>query len=193
MLKQYDVTNNSLILINLHYPKANYNPASKFDAIYDRMVFNCNAITKYADENQTVDETTWGHAGYGESGSGITTRLMNKKVNKGGQTTIMSDSKRFRPLAYIHRHKLHKSIDSMTRRGPNKLCNLLTDISAMILPQDPLNTTTSRAYLLFNQPTVPTSKEGAKKIFRRKPVVCVDNFFMMTRCVSGLVRIALAV
>ena len=53
------------------------------------MVYNFNAITKFADENQTVDETTWGHAGYGESGSGITTRLMNKKVNKGGQTTIM--------------------------------------------------------------------------------------------------------
>ncbi len=71
------------------------------------MVFNCNAITKFADENQTVDETTWGFGGYGEKGSGIVTRLMNKKVNKGGQTTIMSDSMRFRPQAYIHRHKLH--------------------------------------------------------------------------------------
>ena len=55
----------------------------------------CNAITKKADENQTVDETTWGHAGYGEAGSGLTGRLRNKKVSKGGQTSIMSDSRRF--------------------------------------------------------------------------------------------------
>ena len=59
------------------------------------MVSNCNAITKYADDNQTVDETTWGHAGYGEAGSALTGRLCNKKVNKGGQTTIMTDSRRF--------------------------------------------------------------------------------------------------
>ena len=79
------------------------------------MVHNCNAITKFADEMQTVDETTWGHAGFGESGSGLTGRLMNKKVNKGGQTTIMSDSTRFRPRAYIHRHKMHVPIAGMTR------------------------------------------------------------------------------
>ena len=152
------------------------------------MVFNCNAVTKYADENQTVDETTWGHAGYGESGSGLVTRLMNKKVNKGGQTTIMSDSKRFRPRAYIHRHKMHKSISGMTRRGTNELCHLLTDISAMILPQDPLDTTRANTTYLFPDDDAPAparatptpetpETEGVKKIFRRKPVVCADNFF----------------
>ena len=83
--------------------EANYNPASKFDLPFDVMCHNCNAITKYADENQTVDETTWGHAGYGERGGGIVTRLMNKKVNKGGQTTIISDSSRFRPRVEICR------------------------------------------------------------------------------------------
>ena len=63
------------------------------------MTSNCNAITEYAEENQTVDETTWGHAGYGEAGSGIIGRLMNKKVNKGGQTSIITDSRRFFPRA----------------------------------------------------------------------------------------------
>ena len=48
------------------------------------MVYNTNAIKKYADEHQVVDETTWDHAGYEESGSGLTGRLMNKKVNFGG-------------------------------------------------------------------------------------------------------------
>ena len=30
------------------------------------MVHNTNAITKYADKHQVVDETTWSYAGYGE-------------------------------------------------------------------------------------------------------------------------------
>ena len=148
------------------------------------MTHNCNAITKYADENQTVDETTWGHAGYGESGSGITTRLMNKKVNKGGQTTIMSDSGRFRPRSYIHRHKLHLPVDGMTKRGTNELCYLLKDIENMMLPQDPHATTTSTSHLFNNghlnsARTTPSSpaKKKRKQIFRKKPVVCADNFF----------------
>ena len=88
------------------------------------MVHNCNAISLYAEENQTVDETTWGHAGFGEAGSGLTGRLMNKKVNKGGQTTIMSDSRRFRPRAYIHRHKMHDP-KGMTRKGCTELAHYL--------------------------------------------------------------------
>ena len=55
------------------------------------MVFNINAISRKADENQVIDESTWGHGGYGESGSGITTRLMNKKVCKGGQVVLIMD------------------------------------------------------------------------------------------------------
>ena len=66
------------------------------------MVHNTNTITKYANEHQMVDETTWGHAGYRELGSGLIGRLMNKKVNFGGQTTIMTDSCRFCPRAIIH-------------------------------------------------------------------------------------------
>ena len=49
-----------------------YDPASKFDLIWNVMTFNCNAITARAEENQTADESTWGRAGYGEAGSGIT-------------------------------------------------------------------------------------------------------------------------
>ena len=78
------------------------------------MTSNCNAITEYAEENQTVDETTWGHSGYGEAGNGITTRLMNTKVNKGGQTSLITDSRRYRPRAYIHHHKLHKQGEEQT-------------------------------------------------------------------------------
>ena len=52
-----------------------YNPAYKYDLIYKTMVDNTAAITKYADDNQTVNETTWGHAGYGEKGTGLSGRL----------------------------------------------------------------------------------------------------------------------
>ena len=148
------------------------------------MIFNCNAITKHADETQTVDETTWGHAGYGESGSGLVTRLLNKKVNKGGQTTLMSDSKRFRPRAYIHRHKLHVPQAGMTRRGTIELVALLLEIQKMVLPQDPLENTTDLTRLFTNTDSpnltttsVSTPVDNTKKIFRRKPTVCADNFF----------------
>ena len=156
------------------------------------MIFNCNAITKHADETQTVDETTWGHAGYGESGSGLVTRLLNKKVNKGGQTTIMSDSQRFRPRAYIHRHKLHVPQAGMTRRGTIELVALLLEIQKMVLPQDPLENVTDLTRLFTNTDSpnltttsVSTPVDNTKKIFRRKPTVCADNFFLMIRCVSG--------
>ena len=96
------------------------------------MVHNCNAITLYAEENQTVDETTWGHAGFGEAGSGLTGRLMNKKVNKGGQTTIMTNSRRFRPHAYIHRHKMHNP-KGMTRKGCVEMVHLIESINSLII------------------------------------------------------------
>jgi len=140
------------------------------------MVHNCNAISLYAEENQTVDETTWGHAGFGEAGSGLTGRLMNKKVNKGGQTTIMSDSRRFRPRAYIHRHKMHDP-KGMTRKGCTELAHLIQDINSMIIhdPNIPIAApipTDATPWLITTPPD-----SSKKKIFRNKPVICADNFF----------------
>ena len=199
--------------------KAGYDPAYKYDLIFRCMVHNCNAITLYAEQNQTVDETTWGHAGFGEAGSGLTGRLMNKKVNKGGQTTIMSDSRRFRPRAYIHRHKMHDS-KGMTRKGCTELAHLIEDIHSMILDDptaenaetdetaevpipesDPItdanptgNTNphrqpvaTTEAPWLIKTPRDPSKKQ----IFRHKPVICADNFFLTIKCVSSLVRMGM--
>ena len=58
-----------------------YNPAYKYNLVYQTMVHNTNAITKYADEHQVVGETTQSYAGYGKSGSGLAGRLMSKKIN----------------------------------------------------------------------------------------------------------------
>jgi hypothetical protein len=54
------------------------NPAYKYDMIYKVLVNNVAAISKYADLDQTGDKTTWGHGGFGESGSGLVGRVSNK-------------------------------------------------------------------------------------------------------------------
>ena len=142
------------------------------------MTHNCNAITEYAEENQTVDETTWGHNGYGETGSGITSRLMNKKVNKGGQTTIITDSRRFRPRACIHRHKLHPPCDGQTRRGTNELAYLLKDIEKMVISPSNDHPPSVAGFAGPAGPIRATPTQlPQKKIFRTKPTVCADNFF----------------
>ena len=94
MTRYGELKRNKKLCINEATPKRGepgYNPAYKYDLVYAVMVFNINAISRKADENQVIDESTWGHGGYGESGSGITTRLMNKKVCKGGQVVLIMD------------------------------------------------------------------------------------------------------
>ena len=69
------------------------------------MIHNVNALTKEADLDQCIDETSWATASPGEKGSGITGRIQNKPgVNKGGQTVVMSDvvSKLFRISLNTH-------------------------------------------------------------------------------------------
>jgi hypothetical protein len=153
-------------------PKKNqpgYDPSYKYDLIYKAMVHNTNAVTLYADENQTMDETTWGHGGFGEGGSGILGRLRNKKVNKGGQTVIVSDSRKyFRPRAYQHRHKLHKmpvgTGVTLTRQGCRELHDIAVELLKMVIGND---TSTRR-----------TTDNKYKKIFRMKPCITVDNYFI---------------
>ena len=59
-----------------------YDPGYKYNLVYKCMTKNCNAILKRADQNLTLDETTWGHGGYGEAGSGLVSSLLNKKSTK---------------------------------------------------------------------------------------------------------------
>ena len=83
----------------------NYDPAYKFDYIWKTLIHNVNALTKEADLDQCIDETSWATASPGEKGSGITGRIQNKPgVNKGGQTVVMSDvvSKLFRISLNTH-------------------------------------------------------------------------------------------
>ena len=57
-----------------------YDPASKYDHVYRALVHNMNYVTKTADSDCGIDESTWGFSGYcGDSGW----HLKNKPKNKG--------------------------------------------------------------------------------------------------------------
>lgn len=87
-----------------------YDPAHKYTYVYDCLVHNMNFLTEEAAKDTCVDETTWGHGGKGEPGSGIVCRLRNKKVCRGGQTVLLYDADRGFPRAYVHRHKCHVEV-----------------------------------------------------------------------------------
>ena len=135
-----------------------YDPAYKFDLIFKVIVNNVNNITKYASLDLCGDETTWGHAGYGEAGSGITGRIMNKPgISKGGQIVVITDSNRIRPRAYIHRHKLHTMPDNWTLTGQSEVRNIVEQL----LPH------------VEGEPADPS----VKKIFKEKFHSTWDNYF----------------
>ena len=85
-IKRYFKLNNNL----LSKPRGmeGYDPCAKYDYIYKCLVHNMNYLTLRADSDGTIDETTWGFGGYGGEAVG---RLMNKKVTKGGQSTMFYD------------------------------------------------------------------------------------------------------
>jgi hypothetical protein len=49
--------------------------------IFQTIVHNTNAITKYADLDQCADETTYAHEGYGEPGNDL---VLKKIIGKPG-------------------------------------------------------------------------------------------------------------
>ena len=57
-----------------------YDPCTKFDYIFKCLVHNMNNVTARADLDQTIDESTWGFAGFSAEAGG---RLLNKPVSKG--------------------------------------------------------------------------------------------------------------
>ena len=134
-----------------------YDPAYKFDLIYDVLIANVNAITEFAELDQGGDETTFGHGGHGEAGSGLVGRIMGKPgVTKGGQTVIMSDVHRIRPRAYMHRHKLHPKPDGWNAMGPLEVRRIMEAITPLIIGEQ---------------------SDGRKQIFRIKPHSTWDNYF----------------
>jgi len=134
-----------------------YNPAYKYDFIYEVLVHNVNALTKHAELDLCGDETTWGHGGYGEAGSGLVGRILGKPgVTKGGQIVLVSDVHRIRPRAFLHRHKLHVKPPGWTAMGPLEARRIMEQLGSMTLGEPPRRT---------------------RQVFREKPHTTWDNYF----------------
>jgi hypothetical protein len=136
-----------------------YDPAYKYDLLWKVMVHNVNALTAVAGMDLTGDETTFGHGGYGEAGSGLLSRLIGKLVTKGGQTVVVSDSYRLRPRAFSHRHKLHPACNGFhsTAQGPQEARRIAEMIKPMCNPEPEVT--------------------GIKQIFPSYPHFTWDNYF----------------
>jgi hypothetical protein len=46
--------------------------------LYDVLIRNMNAITKYTEDHQCGDKTNWGYGGYAEADSKLVGRMMGK-------------------------------------------------------------------------------------------------------------------
>jgi hypothetical protein len=134
-----------------------YNPAYKYNAIFKAMVYNCNAVTKYADSYLCGDETTFPQMGYGESNTGLLKRLGQTKpsITKGMQTVMLFDVNRIRSRAYLHRHKCR----------PNPL-KLPSGCDEVILLMEKIK-----------KLCILGSTSSGLKIFREKPHSTWDNYF----------------
>eukprot|EP00957_Ditylum_brightwellii_P052695 3994648-Ditylum_brightwellii.AAC.1 len=110
-----------------------YNPAYKYDYLFDVICHNANAIRCYADLDLCGDKTTFGHNGYGEPGPGIFGRVRDKpRVSKGGHNILHSGISRVRPCAYLHHHKLHKLPPGWTVMGQSVVRTVLEQLKSMI-------------------------------------------------------------
>jgi hypothetical protein len=144
-----------------------YNPAYKYDMLYDTLIHNINQMTEFAESDQCGDETTWPHGGFGEAGSGLMGRIMGKPgVTKGGQIVVISDVHRMRPRAYIHRHKLHTKPTGWTAAGPLEVKMMMEKILPMVQGEE--------------------NPEKLKQIFRVRPHTTWDNYFSGCKILNWL-------
>ena len=190
-LKRYMKLNN-----NSSEPKRgtnDYNPCSKYDMIFKVLVHNMNYVTKYADLDPSMDESTWGFGGYmGEAGW----RLINKPFPKGemtndylnsimrttttqlcifiiagGQTCMLYDITRRYPRGYKHRHKLTQRPEGFNAEGPAEVVGMVTEIERLMHKDE------------YKEVAVLKDGGGAiheykmKPIYFQKPHITFDNYF----------------
>ena len=79
ILKRYFKLNNNL-QDHKHKGDVGFDPCTKYDLVFKALVHNMNYVTKTADLDATIDESTWGFGGYMADCGG---RLINKPVSRG--------------------------------------------------------------------------------------------------------------
>ncbi|KAL7528119.1 hypothetical protein ACHAXR_005384 [Thalassiosira sp. AJA248-18] len=161
---------------NLAAPKRGqegYDPCSKYDFIFKTVVHNMNNLTKQAEKDAALDESTWGFGGYMADTGG---RLKNKPVGKGGQTTMIFDVTRRYPRAYIHRHKVHqRPVVGFNAEGPSEIYALLNDIDDLIQGR---RTNDESSFTVPNEFICgDASTYAKKKIYQSPPHITADNHF----------------
>jgi hypothetical protein len=136
-----------------------YDPAYKYDYIFCTIIDNLNSLTERAELDLCGEETTYGHMGFGEPGSGLVAWIIGKPgISKGGQIVLVSDASRNRPRVYMHRHKCYKKYYGWNKEGPAEVRRLMKTITPSIVGQ--------------------TKVTGLCQIFTERPHSTWDNFFL---------------
>ena len=104
-----------------------------------------------------ADKTTYAHNGYGEAKAGLVTGIVGKPGGtRGGQIVLLADANANHVCTYIHCHKLHILPPDWKRKGPAEIQKCLENMA----------------------PMVEGEPGNCKKVFREKPHVTADNFFL---------------
>ena len=176
-----------------------YDPCAKYDYINKVVVHNMNYVTKKAEKDCAVDESTWGHSGYMAECGG---RLRNKPKPKGthqlhriiissiffysysllllllllfvigGQTVYVFDISKRYPRAYLHRHSVRPRPAGFTAEGHAEMYYLVDQLEDLVEGINPEASTTVKD--IRNNKEVNYKK---KKIYEELPHITADNHF----------------
>jgi hypothetical protein len=117
-----------------------YYPFNKYDYIYKVLVHDMNYCMEWADQDATLDESTWKHGGYCAECGG---RLFHKPFDKGGQLTFIMYTSHCYPQCYVHYHKLHVSLPGFKMQGPLEVVALVEQLNSLLVGSDDHFTTIS--------------------------------------------------
>ena len=106
-----------------------YDPTQKYRLIWDVLIFNMNNYIESAGLDVTIDETTWANSSYAD----VHSRIRNKPgASKGGQHTVVLDSKRRFIYAYTPRHKFFQKEKPFTAEGPAEVKRLVEIMKLLV-------------------------------------------------------------
>ena len=132
-----------------------FDPANKYDLVYEVLVHNMNAAILRCSLDICIDETTWAHMGFGGC---VLYRVKGKPgVTKGGQVVMAYWGKY--PLAYVHRHSLQPRPPGFSAQGPSEMFHLFNILNPLVVGNE------------------KDAKDRRRQIFPECPHAVVDNHF----------------
>ena len=136
---------------------AAFDPANKYDYIYQCYVDNFNPLMASASLDLCLDETTWANMSYGGE---VLFRVKGKPgVTKGGQVVMVYDVNRKYPLAHFHRHSLQPRPSPFTQQGPSEVYGLFNKLNPLVLGNE------------------QDDDDKRRQIFSQPPHLVADNHF----------------